>query len=244
MINISATLSTHGLLKISGMDTRKFLQGQLTCDVEKITASASLGAYCNPQGRVISLFDIFLWQDAYFLFMPRSMIPITTTALKKYAVFFQVNLTDVSESLEELTAAIDGVPITKADKISKGVPSIYPETSEKFLPHELNLHLLNALSFEKGCYTGQEIIARMQYRAKLKNHLYAASLNCPTPPAPGANVYFQEEQKQQPCGTIVDSCNVGYNEYLVLLVTDETSANAQTLYYQNQILTIKRKEND
>src|SRR5690606_29050247 len=48
------------------------------------------------------------------------------------------------------------------------IPTLYPETSELYLPHELNLPELNAVHFNKGCYTGQEVIARMHYRGKLK----------------------------------------------------------------------------
>lgn len=55
--------------------------------------------------------------------------------------------------------------------ITAGVPSISPGVSEAFVPQMLNLQLINALSFTKGCYPGQEIVARMQYLGKLKRHM-------------------------------------------------------------------------
>lgn len=55
--------------------------------------------------------------------------------------------------------------------IRAGIPEITTSTSEQFLAHHLNLPELNAISFNKGCYHGQEIIARMQYRATLKKHM-------------------------------------------------------------------------
>lgn len=55
--------------------------------------------------------------------------------------------------------------------IRAGIPEITSETSERFLAHHLNLPALNAISFTKGCYHGQEIIARMQYRAVIKKHM-------------------------------------------------------------------------
>ena len=55
-----------------------------------------------------------------------------------------------------------------AQDIQAGLPMVYAATSEKFLPHYLNLPVLGGVSFQKGCYTGQEIIARMQYQGKLK----------------------------------------------------------------------------
>ena len=61
--------------------------------------------------------------------------------------------------------------------IQAGIPFVEPESTEVFTIHDLNLHELNAISFNKGCYTGQEIVARMHYKAKLKHHLYLIKFN-------------------------------------------------------------------
>jgi len=160
-----------GLLKVSGNDAKKLLQGQLTCDVNDILPSQSrLGAHCNPQGRIISLFYLFNYQDDYYLQMPREMIAIALKALKKYAIFFKVELTDASDELSIIGSSCSHLPTF----LENGVAMIYPETSGVFLPHEINLPQLNGVSFNKGCYTGQEIIARMHYRGKLKNQLHVA----------------------------------------------------------------------
>lgn len=57
-------------------------------------------------------------------------------------------------------------------QIQAGLADIFPETYEKFLPHHLNLTEIGAISFTKGCYRGQEIIARMQHRGTVKRHTY------------------------------------------------------------------------
>jgi len=59
--------------------------------------------------------------------------------------------------------------------IENGLVEINAKLTEKYLPHELNYQLTGAISFDKGCYTGQEIIARMQYRGQLKKHCFLAS---------------------------------------------------------------------
>ncbi len=160
-------VSQLGLLKVSGSKAKELLQGQLTCDLNEVTPTQPrLGAHCNPQGRIISLFRIFLHNDEYYLQMPREMVAIALKALKKYAVFFKVELSDASD---ESIGLLEHLPL------SQGYAMIYPETTEMFLPHELNLHQLNGISFTKGCYTGQEIIARMQYRGKLKTQLHLAT---------------------------------------------------------------------
>lgn len=65
-------------------------------------------------------------------------------------------------------------------RIQQKIPEIYLASYEKFLPHPLNLHELAAINFNKGCYTGQEIIARMHYRGTLKQHLHLATINIDT----------------------------------------------------------------
>lgn len=257
--HIIVNLVSQGFLQVSGQDAKKLLQGQLTCDLEKITPSqSSLAAHCNPKGRVISFFRIFMIQNDYYLQMPKNLLPIALAALQKYAVFYKVSLTDASTLLQKigisgnpptitpdltsiaipgnryeiigspttisklwdkltLTAQIASETNWKHLDIAAHIPTIYPETSEKFLPHELQLHLLNAISFDKGCYTGQEIIARMQYLGKLKNHLYRTEIKADSPPQPGAEIMTESGSN----GHIVDCCQIDYNTFEVLLITQK-----------------------
>ncbi|HSW93529.1 MAG TPA: hypothetical protein VLJ15_04145 [Gammaproteobacteria bacterium] len=210
-----------GLLRIAGEQAKPFLQGQLTCNMDDITSDTpQLAAHCNPQGRVISLFYLFLRDDHYFLQMPREMIPIAMKALQKYAVFFKVTLTDVSDQNNIEKNFI-------ADNIKKNIPMIYPDTSEKFLPHDLNLPALGAVSFSKGCYTGQEIIARMHYRGKLKNQLYRAKVNTASQPVRGADIYLKGET----CGQLVDFFEINNAQYEVLVIArpDDVKTGSITL---------------
>src|SRR5262249_31631341 len=121
----------------------------------------------------------------------------------------------------------------KVCMIQQGIPAIYPETSGKFLPHELNLHTLNAISFDKGCYTVQEIIARMHYRGKIKNHLYYATGSGDLPKAPGADIYALQENEWKESGMIVDAVR-GDDQHHLLIVAD----NRNTLYLTKDIRTI------
>lgn len=219
--------STLGLIAIRGNDAKKFLQGQLTCHMDEISNEFSLAAHCNPQGRVISLFQIMLIAETYYLQMPRTLIPIAIQALKKYAVFYKVTISDESEQAKSIGIII---PIDwKKRNIQAGIPAIYAATSEKFLPHEINLHQLNAISFNKGCYTGQEIIARMHYRGKLKKHMYHAHAVTALQLQPGADIFVEKK----PAGTIVDCVEVSYNHYEMLVIADETDAENQTLTFSN-----------
>lgn len=152
-----------GVLEVSGADALSFLQGQLTCDMRKITEKISVfGARCNLQGRVIFLAKIFLHQNNFYLIMPQAMIDIAINELKKFVLRSKVTFRDATNDVEFQSYL---------QNPTQNIAWIIPETSQKYLPHDLNYLDLDAISFKKGCYIGQEIIARMHYRAELKKHL-------------------------------------------------------------------------
>lgn len=91
-------------------------------------------------------------------------------------------------------------------EIRAGIPSVYPETVEAFVPQMVNLHLLNGVSFTKGCYVGQEVVARMKYLGKLKRHMHLARVAGDTSPLPGDELHSDAPtQSGQGAGTVVDA---------------------------------------
>ncbi|GMR07140.1 MAG: folate-binding protein YgfZ [Gammaproteobacteria bacterium] len=89
--------------------------------------------------------------------------------------------------------------------IQAGIATIYTQTSEAFVPQMVNLQAVGGLSFTKGCYPGQEIVARMQYLGKLKRRMYLAHAECDIPPTPGDNLYAGTSGGNQAAGKIVDA---------------------------------------
>lgn len=215
------------MIKISGVDAKKFLQGQITINMDELQPNkAMLAAHCHRDGRIISLFHIVTFDDAYYLILPTSMTDIAINAFKKYSVFFKVTIEDASAS------TIDIILPDKINRIQSGIPAIYPDTSGKFLPHELNLDKLNAISFNKGCYTGQEIIARMHYRGKLKKHLYLGQTTTTEPPAPATSLYSNINDEMEMTATIIDSVMDNSDHCLILFVCDESNAKNNHLYLE------------
>lgn len=91
----------------------------------------------------------------------------------------------------------------KSLDIQAGIPEIWPETMEQFLPHTLNLVALGAVSFNKGCYCGQEIVARMEYRANVKHKLFNTTLpDANSIPLPGDKLYA-ENGSGEIIGTVI-----------------------------------------
>jgi folate-binding protein YgfZ len=207
--------SGYGLLQVSGPDAKKFLQGQLTCNLDEVDSSHSrLGAHCNPQGRVLFLFRLFYLENAYYFVLPHTMVTEALGYLRKYAVFFKVKLHDASADNTAEVKAIAATEWAYFD-VRHSRPQIYPATSGKFLPHDLNLHKLGGISWEKGCYTGQEIIARMQYRGKPKTQLYRARVKTTAQLLPGSTVNDNKSS------LLVDYYQESPGVYEVLIVANE-----------------------
>lgn len=87
--------------------------------------------------------------------------------------------------------------------VRSGVPHVYDATSEQFVPQMANVDLLGGVSFSKGCYPGQEIVARTHYLGKLKRRMYLFTSEARAL-APGDEVFSDE--RTEPCGRIADFC--------------------------------------
>lgn len=264
-------LTEYGILQVNGADAKKFLQGQLTCDLEHLSPMGTLAAHCNPQGRVVSLFYLYHWHESYYLIMSKNLIPAALAYLKKYAIFFKIALEDVTSVMQCLGYAGDirqlfhgediailhlpmrkprGIIFADTNKIKQiknellqdsalksytewheflielSIPTLIPETSGKFLPHELNLLHLQAVSFDKGCYTGQEIVARMHYRGKLKTHFRHLTVTSVTAPCLGTNMDISHyDERGKTSGCIIDCCQsqTPAHTYQVLVMIKEKS---------------------
>ena len=204
-----------GTLLVSGADARAFLQGQLSADVDALTPAHALLASCNSaQGRVQAVLWLVERTDGIALLLPASLTERITARLRKYVLRSKVKI-------EALPAAIDFAEPTayrerewRLAGIRAGLPQVFPETYETFVAQMLNLDLLGGVSFEKGCYTGQEIIARTHYRGAIKRRMFRFECACP-PPAPGTRVLVGEQH----AGDVVDAAATAAGCELLAVIT-------------------------
>ncbi len=118
--------------------------------------------------------------------------------------------------------------------IQAGVANIIPETIELFTPQEINYQLIGGVNFRKGCYTGQEIVARLHYRGKLKRHMYRFSSLGNTLPAPGSALI--NSQTQQTCGHLVAAAAKENNSFEILAsLLDEQLNEVQLEGHQEKL---------
>jgi folate-binding protein YgfZ len=113
--------------------------------------------------------------------------------------------------------------------IMAGIPTVVPETTDSFVPQMANLDLLGGISFTKGCYTGQEIVARIHYLGRLKQRMYRLQADVAEVPPPGTAIYAPDRQDQA-TGTVVVACAAPVSGVDLLAVVHTSSADAGELH--------------
>ncbi len=113
--------------------------------------------------------------------------------------------------------------------IRAGLPTVFEATVEAFVPQMANMQLVDGVSFTKGCYTGQEVVARMQYLGKLKRRMYLARVEAATAPRPGDPLYSPTSESGQGAGRVVDARPSPEGGYELLAVVEIAAAAAPGL---------------
>lgn len=221
-------LQDTGIVRVSGADAVKFLQGQLSNDVASLSAQQSvLAGYHNPQGRTIAVLRLVHWNaDEILMALPRELAGAVASRLAKYVLRAKAKVADESASWRVVglvdagpadgadaatdlpvtvgtqgrgedtvfvrvgdqpprwlaispaaatSALLDYTPVDPATwqrlEVAAGQPQVFAATSEEFVAQMLNLDAVGGIAFDKGCYTGQEVIARAHYRGRVKRRM-------------------------------------------------------------------------
>ncbi len=233
-------LTGFSAISLSGEEKSKYLQGQVTCDVNKSTeTNLQVGAHCDAKGKVLSVFRLINRLSAHLLLQPKASIPNSLRELQKFGVFAKVTIEEVQalsfialvgeqasqllqqefsqipDSLSPVIQVetttlvylagetpryiiIDDAPVITSLvssltlpiysqmvwdllEISQGFPILSSNSSGQYIPQMLNLQAINGISFTKGCYLGQETVARMQYLGKNKRALFTLHVQVKKP---------------------------------------------------------------
>jgi folate-binding protein YgfZ len=123
-----------------------------------------------------------------------------------------------------------GTPCWEWLDIRNGFPLITAKTQEQFLPQMANLELIGGVSFKKGCFPGQEIVARTQHLGKVKRRMFLAHLDeAQEPPSPGDDI-FSDDFPGQASGTVVNAQAAPGGGYDLLAVVHHSSRDASTVH--------------
>jgi len=245
-------LDSWTAIAVTGADAKSYLQGQLSFDLDRLTAGRMQLASCSSaQGRVQAVVWLLQRSDAIVMLVHASIADSLLARLRKYVLRAKVKF-EVSDRFHVFAAdsnAFDGAAQSHVESgprsfvrwpgervvciapalseppsptvaarwhhadIAAGLPQVYPQTHEAFVAQMLNLDVLGGISFEKGCYTGQEIIARTHFRGAVKRRMFRFGFEGDAP-APGTRIVNGEQH----AGDVVDAvASEGRGELLAVI---------------------------
>jgi tRNA-modifying protein YgfZ len=168
-----AHLEDRRVLRVSGEDVRGFLNGLLTSDLTLLSAERPLwAALLTAQGKVIADMIVFDGHEAgVYLDVHKDRAEDIAKRLKLYRLRRKIDIEPA-----ELNVFAAGLPDWHAHRIALGIPDSPDIEPEKLLWLEANAAELNGVSFDKGCYVGQENTARMNWRGKVRKRLLPVTM--------------------------------------------------------------------
>lgn len=175
-----------------GVDALKFLQGQVTVNVEALAENVSqYTAICDLKGRIhFGLWLKKLNPEHFEIVTTQDQAEEFAKHIKKFGAFSKMKLEQTAQVFPILNGATTDFSTTETDvnawqlqAIDAGQAWISAATEHLFQPQELRLHQRNGVHYDKGCYLGQEIIARLWFKAKPKSwlHLVLGGGHAPAP---------------------------------------------------------------
>ena len=254
------------LIRISGEDRVKFLQGQLTNDITRLKPAALMTAgWCTPQGRLLMTPRLFAEDDAVGMlidavnaerlikrlrmYVLRSKVAIEVDdsrravgilgpvpeALEGVSVFA---LSEGREEVRALLALPQGraiaivpadMPVSADDRAFRAASAAAGEVwisgaaSEAFVPQAVNLELTGGVSFTKGCYTGQEVVSRVEHIGRVSRRAALAVGEAPCDPAPMTEVL---DDRGNPAGVVICAGAAGSKAAALVQLSAETALQA------------------
>ncbi len=253
-------LDNRALIRLTGKDSESFLQSQLSNDVNKLdNSSIQLSAYCQHQGKILVLFWLLRSKDDFLLSFPLDLIETVKNRLQMFILVSDVKIEDVTEKYLQLglinenkadAYVLNGqlslmlVDSQSAEKftfasrqywdkacIDNLIPEVNSITTEKFVPQMLNLDIDEiGLSFTKGCYPGQEVVARLHYLGKAKRRLFV--FKSVSEIKIGDDLFCPSSKSARTCGSVV--FQVKFKADYFCLATLEVAHKDDQIYLNNE----------
>lgn len=207
---------------LNGVDAQKFLQGQVTVHVERLALNESrYTAICDLKGRIhFGLWIKKLNTESFELVTTHDQAEEFTKHIKKFGAFSKLKLEEIGSVFPtihgiqtEFSSNETDIYTWQIEAIKSGQAWISKTTEHLFQPQELRLHQRDGVHFDKGCYLGQEIVARLWFKAKPKHWLHLIHAKGDLP-APATQLNKDVE--------VVNSVNIN-DGYLALVIAKPTA---------------------
>lgn len=175
---------------LNGVDAQKFLQGQVTVDTERLAENETrYTAICDLKGRIH--FGLWLKKinaESFEIVVAQDQAEEFAKHVKKFGAFSKMTLSEHGPAFPkvvghqtEFSALETDISEWQKQAIMTGQAWITQATEHEFQPQELRLHQREGVNYDKGCYLGQEIVARLWFKAKPKHWLHLVQGTGETP---------------------------------------------------------------
>jgi len=250
-------LNNRALLKFSGSENEAFLQAQLSNDISKLNEeSVQINAYCQHQGKILALFWVIRAGDDFLLSFPLDLLDSIKARLQMFVLMSDVTITDDTEEYVQIGAIDESLKnsyvinehlsliLTNSKESSEFkfnsqeywdkacIDSFLPEISfastETYIPQMLNLDINEiGVSFSKGCFPGQEVVARLHYLGKAKRRLFAFKSSSPL--SIGDTLHCAESKSAKASGNVISQVKFGADFYCLATLEVENKDNKITI---------------
>ncbi|MEJ2384811.1 MAG: hypothetical protein P8Y54_10485 [Xanthomonadales bacterium] len=217
--------------RFSGDESGAFLQAQLTADILALEdGAATFACYCTPKGQVLGLLRVQRAGDGYLVAGHSGLLPGILQRLRMFVFRTRVEFGPAEDLAvcglpgPEYAFAPDGDAENDADaawkagELRAGIAWLGPGSTEKFIPQMLGFDTLDAVSFSKGCYPGQEIVARARYLGSVKRKPLVVEAEGAIEPAPGDKLRLRRGAEWHDA-VVVDSAPADSDRTVVFTVT-------------------------
>jgi folate-binding protein YgfZ len=259
---IMTPLSYLSVARFHGPDAGEFLHAQLSADISALeTGEATYACYCSVRGQVYGLLLVSRRADDYLLAASAELLPVILTRLRMFVLRSRVefdvcpditvcgigpgedaSIPGVVQPVEGLRYSLSKQAMTedakdedfKALEIRHRVSWLNAGTTEKFIPQMLGFDRIGAVSFSKGCYPGQEIVARARYLGKVKRKPVVVLTENEAGLNPGERLELQRGGDWSN-GTVIDSAPCGSGTCLMIVASAEPEIAPEALKHQERV---------
>ncbi|UAK73128.1 tRNA-modifying protein YgfZ [Aeromonas enteropelogenes] len=263
-------LTKIAITRIAGQDRVKYLQGQVTCDVNALQPGQNtLGGHCDPKGKLWSNFRLLCLEESLLMLTTPSVLEHQLPELKKFAVFSKVEIATDERHATGIagigsdawiadhfgltqSGLVDGGMAVKIEQdrwllvsdqqaealpagdeslwwgleIKAGLPHMEAVHQGEFIPQMLNLQALDGICFTKGCYMGQETVARAKYRGANNRALFLLAGVANEPVASGDTLEIRLGDNWRRSGMVLNAWQQDGQVWLTAVLPKDTETDA------------------
>ena len=227
------------VVRVEGEDAGDFLQSQLSADIAALEPGDNTTAcYCTPKGKVLGLLLVGRDENGFLLAGNHDLMPGIIKRLQMFVLRSKVRFTETDAAAVGSASgpafgcsgeagAMADAEAWRAGELLEGIVWLNAESTDSYIPQMLGFENIGAVSFQKGCYPGQEIVARARYLGKVKRRPLIVTAEGSPAPATGTKVRVRRED-QWSDAVVVDSARLDGHRVVVFTVAPgEPEATAE-----------------